>query len=747
MKKRIILLPAALMALLSCSDIGFERNNPWDPDGKNYNQGSYTLTIAATPGGSVDPSIGKHPYNEERSVTVTASAHNGYTFTRWSGASTSTSATIYVTMDANKTLTANFQQRSVTPTTYTLTIAATSGGSVSPSVGAHTYDAGTSVTVMATAETGYTFTGWSDASSSTDTSVTIMMDGHKTLTANFQQDVTLPPTITTFVDNRDGTTYRKVTIGTQTWMAENLNYDVLETASDVCYDNNTDNCAKYGRLYNWSTAMAGGSSSSTNPSGVLGVCPAGWHLPSDAEWTVLTDYVGGAWTAGPKLKSTSGWISAGNETDQYGFSALPGGYGYSNGSFGNAGTSGYWWSVSERTANYAWIRSMNYSNELVYRDSYYTTNLYSVRCVADAGIQTPTKYTLTIAATSGGTVSPSVGAHRYDAGTSVTVTATANSGFTFNNWSGASESTSATVDITMDGHKTLTANFQPTTYTVTFDLNGGNGPVSSQSAQAGNSITLPGRDGLIKIGYTFDGWNTNTSGTGTNYSAGSTYTPDNSITLYAKWNTYSGEGGKGNNINNYKTVSIGTQTWMAENLDYDVDGSMCYDNDPANCEKYGRLYNWATAMGGASSSSRNPSGVQGVCPAGWHLPSQAEWTVLEDAVGGSSMAGRKLKSQNDWDDCGPVGSGNSYVCEDAYGWSALPGGGGDVRYGIFYGGAGSEGYWWSATDATECDANFGWGWGCGAGFAWGQSWPTSTSTWTGYDGKESLFSVRCVANQ
>jgi uncharacterized protein (TIGR02145 family) len=121
-----------------------------------------------------------------------------------------------------------------------------------------------------------------------------------------------------------------VRIGNQTWMAKNLD---RATTNSKCYNNSIDSCAKYGRLYNWNDAKS--------------ACPSGWHLPSDAEWTQLTDYVGGASTAGKKLKSTSGWYNNGNGTDEYRVSALPGGIGYSDGNFGYAGYYGYWWSSTE----------------------------------------------------------------------------------------------------------------------------------------------------------------------------------------------------------------------------------------------------------------------------------------------------------------------------------------------------------------------------------------------------------------
>jgi uncharacterized protein (TIGR02145 family) len=170
-----------------------------------------------------------------------------------------------------------------------------------------------------------------------------------------------------FTDSRDNKVYRKVTIGGQTWMAENLNY---VANNSVCYENNADNCAIYGRLYNWETAK--------------NACPAGWHLPSDAEWKTLTDFVGGKGIAGTKLKSSTGWIEKkGKVTNDYLFSALPGGFGDSKDGFGFAGYFGFWWSATEKDASYAWCWNMFYSTDNVGRDKKDETLQFSVRCVQD----------------------------------------------------------------------------------------------------------------------------------------------------------------------------------------------------------------------------------------------------------------------------------------------------------------------------------------------------------------------------
>jgi len=230
----------------------------------------------------------------------------------------------------------------------------------------------------------------------------------------------------TFLDSRDGKKYRTVKIGSQTWMAENLNFS---TDGSKCYGEDgllekidsitikmvlsdeiiQDNCAKYGRLYDWNTAKD--------------VCPAGWHLPSAAEWDTLVNYAGKGgfgegwklnmssrewdtlvnyvdgkkcYGAGTKLKASTGWnidprgIAAG--TDDYGFSALPGGI-YIEGRSGEMviGEAGNWWSATESTnskynpeyMDYAESRKMIDTYMFVDEGEYPKTGRLSVRCVAN----------------------------------------------------------------------------------------------------------------------------------------------------------------------------------------------------------------------------------------------------------------------------------------------------------------------------------------------------------------------------
>jgi uncharacterized protein (TIGR02145 family) len=182
----------------------------------------------------------------------------------------------------------------------------------------------------------------------------------------------LAQTSGTFIDARDGLDYNWVKIGSQIWMAENLAFN--NDGGCWAYNNDEGNVATYGRLYNWGTALA--------------VCPSGWHLPSDAEWTTLTDFLGGGSVAGGKLKETgtTHWsnpnVDATNET---GFTALPGGSRNRDGNFNDLANVGNWWSATEHPSidGNAWHRIMVNSVPNIYRSWYYKEGGFSVRCVKD----------------------------------------------------------------------------------------------------------------------------------------------------------------------------------------------------------------------------------------------------------------------------------------------------------------------------------------------------------------------------
>ena len=400
----------------------------------------------------------------------------------------------------------------------------------------------------------------SDSESSS--SVTPKSSSSETSVSSSSRDTTYNAEKNTLTDTRDGQVYRTVTIGDQVWMAENLNF---ETDSSYCYNDSAEYCAKYGRLYRWTAAMD--------------ACPSGWHLPDLAEWKTLLAAVGGDSIAGTMLKSTSGWNSDGNGTDDFGFTVLPAG-GRSSKDF--VGEAAVFWTSEwyDEYDDYAY--GIRLYTDTIVRQFYSRKYIgSSVRCVK------------------GSATAPK------------------------------SSSSSAA-------------------------------PCKTETEDNCEYGTLTdSRDGQT-----------------------------------------------------YKTVKIGNQVWMAENLNYAYTGipyivgeltsdstSWCYDNDPANCTKYGRLYTWAAAMDsvgtwtangkgcglGSTCSPTNP--VRGVCPSGWHLPTSAEWDTLLTEVGGASVAAKALKSASGWDD-----SGNG---TDDFGFSALPAG---YSNGDTYSHNGSFAYFWSSSE-------------------------------------------------
>ena len=191
----------------------------------------------------------------------------------------------------------------------------------------------------------------------------------------------------------DNNVYNTVDIGTQTWMAENLKttrYNDGETIPLVedevewtglltpgyCWYRNDDEAFKqdYGALYNWyaiNTEL---------------LCPAGWHIPTDYDWMILTMKLNGETQAGGKLKQTglSFWVEP-NEgaTNEYGFNALPGGFRYSDGKFYDFGFSGYWWTSGENAAHKVYFRFIYYNDRNLYRFNNDKTNGFSIRCIKD----------------------------------------------------------------------------------------------------------------------------------------------------------------------------------------------------------------------------------------------------------------------------------------------------------------------------------------------------------------------------
>jgi len=422
---------------------------------------------------------------------------------------------------------------------------------------------------------------------------------------------------THFTDSKDGKSYKSVVIGTQTWMAENLNRKI---SGSFCIDNVEHNgtikdtlvsdggyCDIYGRLYNWAAAKD--------------VCPSGWHLPSNWEWTRLLTYAS-SWT---KLKSKKGWAAGQQGTDIYGFSALPGG---SEDEQIILGSNGCWWSATEEEAGRAYIIcTNNYKN--------FWSNITShnsVRCVKDELCGSKTFNTVIQFCDNG---------NLYDLCGYVAFDPT-NQQCNANN-------------------EVVTKPSSSSSLVSSSSLNKSSSSISSSSISSSSVCTAEDND------YDY-------------------YCSNGTLKEYGFVIDEDGQ--------DYKTVEIGTQTWMAENLNYDVPGSKCYDDYDYNCYLYGRLYDWMTVMALPSNcSSRSCANLieerKDICPIGWHIPSNAEWNILIATVGGSASAGRRLKAIDGWMGEG-LYDGNG---KDTYGFAALPGGSGilDIE---------SYGGWWSSSEGN-----------------------------------------------
>jgi uncharacterized protein (TIGR02145 family) len=594
------------------------------------------------------------------------------------------------------------------------------------------------------------------------------------------------------VTDIDGNVYQTVQIGDQLWMAENLKttryangsaiplvegtaaWDALTATSKAyCwYDNSTTNRDTYGGLYTWAAAMNGAASSDVNPSGVQGICPDGWHLPSDAEWTELTDNLGGSGVAGGRLKEAgfTHWDSPNTgATNESGFTALPGGDRNIDGVFNDAGILTSFWTATESNTSNAWDRYLNSISTQVLRYEDFKASGFSVRCVEGEGSSAalPTVTTATItditetSAQGGGNVTD-------DGGAAVIVR-----GVCWSTSTGPDITDSKTEDGSGEGSYTsaitgLTCN---TSYYVRAYATNGVGTaygsqesfstsectaviptvttsavtdITSTSARGGGNVTDDGGATVTVRGVCWSTYPNPTDshprtsdggGTGTYISDINGLTPGTLYYLraYAKNSVGTGYGAQVTFItapdntltdidgNVYQTVQIGDQVWMAENLKTTryangssiplVEGASAwgalpasskaycwYDNSTANRDTYGGLYTWAAAMNGSASSSANPSGVQGVCPDGWHLPSDAEWTELTDYLGGSAVAGSKLREAGTAHWTSP----NTGATNES-GFTALPGGGRFID-GLFFT-VGNNAYFWSA---TENDATSAW---------------------------------------
>ena len=501
--------------------------------------------------------------------------------------------------------------------------------------------------------------------------------------------------------DKDNNSYKTVKIGEQIWMAENLkttkyrNGDPLLNVTDdilwewgglttgaYCNYNNEENIADtYGRLYNWYAV-----NDSRN------IAPAGWHVASDADWTTLTNFLGGKDAAGGKLKETgtTHWACTDTcATNETGFTVLPGGA-RQGGTFNSITFSAYWWTSSESgNPGYTWYRCISQLGNSVYRtDSYWKEGFY-IRCVRDSVPPTGSLHPEADFTASKTNVSKGESIEFTDKSTNSPI------GWL---WDFGDGSTST-------GQNPSKSYNTAGTFTVTLKATNNNGDDTKTIAN------------YITVNETADSADTVTDIDG----------------------------------NVYHTVTIGTQVWMVENLKttkyrngYPIPnvtnntewaglttGAYCnYNNDENIAVTYGRLYNWY-----AVNDSRN------IAPKGWHLPTDDEWTTLENflisngynydgTISGHKIA-KSLAATTNWYASSNTGAiGNNLSLNNKSGFSALAGG---TRYG---GGIFSDidylGRWWSSTVNTT---EFAWYWGLSC-------YSNNLSHSTYY--KEYGFSVRCI---
>ncbi len=445
------------------------------------------------------------------------------------------------------------------------------------------------------------------------------------------------------IDSRDGRTYKKIVIGSQTWMAENLNYaDSLGypgmQGRNWCYNDLASNCKKKGRLYTWAAAMDSAGIFSTNGKNcgygrrctpvypVRGICPQGWHLPTSTEFETLFSFVGGQSVAGKILKSTSEWNGRGE--DSYGFTALPSGVRFEN--YFNYGAScALFLSASEYNSNAAYALTLDlYRSDASMGHSGAKFQGGSVRCIQDGTPEQTAE-----SSSSGGVVSSS----------SSTIS------------SSSLAMSSSSIPKSSSSSSALSSSSSAVSSCSSSARSSSSIPRSSSSGSETSGFMTDPRDGqtyrIVKIGdYWWMAQNLN----------------------YATENSYCYK-----NDESYCTQYGRSYTWAA-----------AVGKSEDECGK------------GHKCSPTEYNYIQGVCPKGWHIPFQWEWEHLIFVAGGGYSgcdeycAGKHLKSSSGWKE-----NGNG---TDDFGFSALPffTGGWDREWWISLG---ENAFFWTA---TEDDSNF-----------------------------------------
>lgn len=538
------------------------------------------------------------------------------------------------------------------------------------------------------------------------------------------------------VTDYDQNVYNTVQIGNQCWMRENLRSTHYADGTAIAAGTTSSTSTAYyyplqgdftyGYLYNWKAVMRNSSNSQSNPSGVQGICPNGWHVPSDAEWDELLNYVssqnhylcnGDNNNVAKALAAKTGWVSSagtcavGNvqvSNNATGFSALPAGHNY-GGSYTNYGTVATFWSSTEAGSANTFDRSVDYSNAVFTRSNHPKGYGFSVRCLRDGGNSSllPTVSTMGV--------------------TAITATTAVTGG-----------------NITDDGGSAVTArgvcwgtSHNPTTSGN--HTNDGEGMGSFTSSITG-----------LTAGTTYFVRAYATNSNGMRY--GDEVSFSTQIPFICGTSTVSDVEG-----HVYNTVQIGDQCWMRENMratkyadgtsitkaSVDQESSTTrYYYDPGNATDYGYLYNWPAAKGPSSVSANN----QGICPTGWHVPSNGEWTELTQYVGSQSnylcsnnttYIAKALASTTGWNSSSSTCAvGNTPSSNNATGFSALPAG---SHYGSSFSNSGNIARFWSSTEYSSSNAYYRY-----IGYNTASVYSNNDYINYNYDRKNYGYSVRCL---
>ena len=580
-----------------------------------------------------------------------------------------------------------------------------------------------------------------------------------------------------FIDLRDGQVYRTAAIGGRLWMAENLNF---KAERSWCYDGVDGNCTRYGRLYDHSAAKD--------------ACPEGWNLPQWYDWEALVDAASGEWLAGKKLKSRIGWSDAlgksGGGTDELGFSALGGG-GRDAYGFHSAGNYGYWWTGTELRYGQAYAQVIFHGGDNVIDSIISGGNALSVRCLrflppAPAPVRKPATGKSALTDSRDGQVyrTVKIGKNTWMAEnlnyktdssscygndepyckaygrlyTWNAATEICPQGWHLPDWDewGSLSDAAGGQEIAGERLKSKSgwARYWDHSDSVRMRIRGTDR--FGFSALGGGRRDEEGRfQHAGVVGYwwyalEYDSLHAGRMGMVHDENNVSTILSENKyrrLSVRCVKDRDGGNDAKGRKDGSvtdsrdgqkYRTVKIGRNTWMAENLNYKTDSSYCYGGNASNCGETGRLYDWEAATK--------------ACPAGWHLPGREEWTNLMVAVSGVGgvegcnkepsdywyfLAGKKLKSKTGWPDIASTLYGGSGT--DDYGFSALPGGGGGGHAKGWRTGDGEEphrygysGVWWSIAECARTHA---------------YSMSVSYKHDRAYEycsNKSNAFSVRCV---